>query len=63
MASVGVGLNAQLGAEFWALALRFTVELALVTDAWLCKVFNLSDKGLEIARSLNDGCPWQSGEL
>jgi len=29
MASVGVGLNAQLGAEFWGLELYFIVELAL----------------------------------
>jgi hypothetical protein len=29
MASIGVGLTAQLGAEFWAMALRFIVELTL----------------------------------
>ena len=29
MASVGVRLNAQLGAEFWALVLRFIFEPAL----------------------------------
>ena len=30
MASVGVRLNAQLGAEFWAVVLHFIVEQALV---------------------------------
>ncbi|WMW79323.1 hypothetical protein RF679_11760 [Undibacterium cyanobacteriorum] len=30
MASIGVGLTAQLGAEFWALVVRFIVDFALV---------------------------------
>ena len=35
MASIGVGLTAQLGAEFWALVLHFIGEFALVADAVL----------------------------
>ena len=34
MASVGVRLNAQLGAGFWALALRFIVEFTHLKLFW-----------------------------
>jgi hypothetical protein len=33
MASIGVGLTAQLGAEFWALVLHFIGEFALMAYA------------------------------
>jgi len=57
MASIGVGLTAQLGAVFWALVLRLIVEFALAASVGM-SIANF-DEVLMINRPLEGTTYWR----